>query len=343
MWCAEEGTPLAMTSRNATPKNVFRLDAKGLIAAFPTKRIAQRRMGRQDLLFDSLDELRRITAEWPCTRLAQVWNDLPGVVPVKKFANRQTAIDRIWKVIQKLAPCIREQADRLPGESGPTSARVGTNRGRSQSQAARPCVLPEWTISTGVETLQLAGHVRLSPAPKVGGPAGKQLRFLSVSRGESVITDVEPRSLAVTGRRTGLPTLQRMWFHPQGFCLGYTKPRGSSEPAELFFFNTRAQLTRQDYLSATVIEASAGTDQWFITCRNGRVYAFSLEGLPLWNNLVPYAQRDNSINELYGLPLYHPRLQLAVSQDTVAIAAGESCTAMTPADDVSGAGGFRIR
>ena len=76
-------------------------------------------------------------------------------------------------------------------------------------------------------------------------------------------------------------------------------------------------------MSATVIEASAGTDQWFITCRNGRVYAFSLEGLPLWNNLVPYAQRDNSINELYGLPLYHPRLQLAASQDLVAIAAGE--------------------
>ena len=117
-------------------------------------------------------------------------------------------------------------------------------------------------------------------APKAGGWAAKQLRFLSVRRGESVITDVESRSLTVTRQRTGLPTLQRMWFH-QGFCLGYTKPRGSSEPAEIFFFDREARLSRQEYLSANVIEASAGADQWFIACRNGRVYAFSLEGRPL--------------------------------------------------------------
>jgi len=97
-------------------------------------------------------------------------------VPVKKFASRQTAIDRIWKAIQKLAPCSPEETDRLPAESGTTSARAGTKGTQQQSQPARPCVLAEWTISTGVDTLQLAGHVRLTPAPKLGGPAGKQLR-----------------------------------------------------------------------------------------------------------------------------------------------------------------------
>jgi hypothetical protein len=315
-----------MNRNDSNPRSataVFLRSATGIISGFSTKRQARGSMACGDLLFDSLTELMRVTAEWSSTRLVHVWNNIPGVVPVKKFASRQTAVDRISKAIQRLVPRHPQEADRPPRESGTTSARVRTENARSQSQAVRRCVLPEWTISTGVEVLTLARHVRLSPAPKLGGWAGKLLRFLSVSRGESVIRDIDPGNLAVIRRQTGLPILQRMWFHPQGFCLGYTKPRGSSEPAELFFFNTQARLTRQEYLSATVIEASAGTDQWFIACRNGRVYAFSLEGLPLWNTLVPYGQRDNSINELHGLPIFHPRLQLAASQDLLAIAAGE--------------------
>src|SRR5258708_24174299 len=35
-------------------------------------------------------------------RLVEIWNSLPGVKPVNKFANRKSAIERIWKALQSL-------------------------------------------------------------------------------------------------------------------------------------------------------------------------------------------------------------------------------------------------
>ncbi|MEO8592319.1 MAG: DUF3489 domain-containing protein [Candidatus Solibacter sp.] len=35
-------------------------------------------------------------------RLVEIWNSLPGVKPVTKFANRKIAAERIWKAIQSL-------------------------------------------------------------------------------------------------------------------------------------------------------------------------------------------------------------------------------------------------
>jgi hypothetical protein len=94
--------------------------------------------------------------------------------------------------------------------------------------------------------------------PKLGGWAGQQLRFLSVSRGQSVITDLEQGSLAVNRRRTELPPLQRMGFHGRGFSLGYMKPRGSPAAAELFFLDPEARLCARQRLPAAAIEAAAG-------------------------------------------------------------------------------------
>ena len=35
-------------------------------------------------------------------RLLEIWNSLPGIKPVTKFANRKAATERIWKAIQNL-------------------------------------------------------------------------------------------------------------------------------------------------------------------------------------------------------------------------------------------------
>ena len=40
-------------------------------------------------------------ADWPMLRLVEIWNKLPGVTPVGKFANRSTALRRIWAAIQR--------------------------------------------------------------------------------------------------------------------------------------------------------------------------------------------------------------------------------------------------
>jgi hypothetical protein len=60
--------------------------------------------------FTTEKELARVSAEWPISRFAEVWNGFAGVVPfgslkpVKKFTDRKTAVARIWKAIQALTP-----------------------------------------------------------------------------------------------------------------------------------------------------------------------------------------------------------------------------------------------
>jgi hypothetical protein len=66
--------------------------------------------------FATEKELARVSAEWPISRFAEVWNGFAGVVPfdslkpVKKFTDRKTAVGRIWKAIQALTPARAQQA-----------------------------------------------------------------------------------------------------------------------------------------------------------------------------------------------------------------------------------------
>jgi len=52
--------------------------------------------------FSSPEELAELVANWPASRLVEIWNNLPGVTPVKKFTDRATGVTRIWKAIQEL-------------------------------------------------------------------------------------------------------------------------------------------------------------------------------------------------------------------------------------------------
>ncbi len=51
-------------------------------------------------------------------RLVEIWNNLPGVKPVTKFANRKVATERIWKAIQGLGE--------LPATAPAPEAQIGT-------------------------------------------------------------------------------------------------------------------------------------------------------------------------------------------------------------------------
>jgi len=54
--------------------------------------------------FSSAKELAKLAEEWPAARLVEIWNALPGVVPVKRFTSRKTAVVRTWTAIQSLKP-----------------------------------------------------------------------------------------------------------------------------------------------------------------------------------------------------------------------------------------------
>ena len=66
--------------------------------------------------FTTEKEFAKLTAGWPISRFAEVWNCFAGVVPfadlkpVKKFTDRKTAANRIWKAVQALTPAFAPQA-----------------------------------------------------------------------------------------------------------------------------------------------------------------------------------------------------------------------------------------
>ena len=72
-------------------------------------------------IFASRQELADLAATWPANRLIDVWNGIPGLAPVKRFASRKSAVARIWKAIQSLDGGATEAATTAP--SAPTRRR----------------------------------------------------------------------------------------------------------------------------------------------------------------------------------------------------------------------------
>jgi hypothetical protein len=53
-------------------------------------------------LFASKKEFDKFIVDWPGKRLVEFWNGIPGVKPVRKFTDQETAIDRIWNALERL-------------------------------------------------------------------------------------------------------------------------------------------------------------------------------------------------------------------------------------------------
>jgi Protein of unknown function (DUF3489) len=84
-------------------------------------------------VFSTQKELAKLAADWPVTRLVEVWNSFAGAAPfddlkpVKKFTSRKTAVARMWEAIQRLSPDVAQPA-----------ADVAPGKPRSRKGAAKP-------------------------------------------------------------------------------------------------------------------------------------------------------------------------------------------------------------
>jgi hypothetical protein len=81
--------------------------------------------------FDSPEQLAKLARAWPGSRLVEIWNSLPGVVPVKKFTDRKTALARIWKAAQALTPPVAPQG----AQDAPKAAKATKKATRRQKGA----------------------------------------------------------------------------------------------------------------------------------------------------------------------------------------------------------------
>jgi hypothetical protein len=109
--------------------------------------------------FASQDALGALTANWPMDRFVTVWNSFAGVAgfgadlkPVKKFENRDKAVARIWKAIQRLngsatpegatavepAPAAPEGAKGAPAKSKSSKKSTPVKRAPKAARAKGP-------------------------------------------------------------------------------------------------------------------------------------------------------------------------------------------------------------
>ena len=167
-----------VTPRRRLPEEIFALDRENNVHS-PTPK--DREASLPGLVkFASEKDLIAVSANWPSTRLVEIWNKLPGVKPVNRFMDRKTALRRIWRAIQRLKPRDREpQATRAataPGRgiAGATKAESGEHAGTKSDQIIdllkRPsgATLKEILTLTGWQSHSVRGFISAQLVKKKG-------------------------------------------------------------------------------------------------------------------------------------------------------------------------------
>ncbi len=108
--------------------------------------------------FSSAEELAELAANWPASRLVEIWNNLPGVARVKKFTDRKTAITRIWKAIEELEKPV---VSSMPDESA-------QDEPAPQPEPLVSAPEPEPSTPEPAEDATVAQQANDVPTPEVG-------------------------------------------------------------------------------------------------------------------------------------------------------------------------------
>src|SRR6266481_5977454 len=141
--------------------------------------------------FTSEKELAQLAADWPGSRLVDIWNRIPGLMPVKRFTNRAVATARIWRAVQSLvsgepsgdvAPARRQSARKPTGKQQLRTGRKDTKQAQVVALLKRPggATLQHLMRETGWQAHSVRGFI--------SGALGKKLRLkiesFKNSRGE---------------------------------------------------------------------------------------------------------------------------------------------------------------
>ena len=121
-------------SQKENALKVFTIDNENNITVYSSRKLAA---DSGDAVFATQAELSRMTGSWPAARFIELWNSLTGVVPVKRFTDRKTAVTRIWKAIQSLEPAEPVKNVEFHGETSKKErvlAMLKTNGGATLGQ-----------------------------------------------------------------------------------------------------------------------------------------------------------------------------------------------------------------
>src|ERR1035437_10213105 len=109
---------------------LFSIDREKNVTVFGKRKDAESATGDT---FHSETELNELVVAWPASRLVEIWNSIPGCVPVKKFTNRKTALRRIWKAIQSLDGRVAAHAAVLASDECSAASRQTPARNKTRA------------------------------------------------------------------------------------------------------------------------------------------------------------------------------------------------------------------
>jgi hypothetical protein len=175
----------------------FTISDDNNITAYPSAEEARAEAG--STTFDSAATLADVSAEWPASRLVEIWNSIPGNTPVKKFENRKKALGRIWKGIQGLAGAAQPKAAnpakpvktpkkaKAAKKAAPKKQAAKTTGDRTNKKAeviammkrAKGATLPEIMEATGWQAHTVRGFVSI-----LGGKGGQTIESSKDASGE---------------------------------------------------------------------------------------------------------------------------------------------------------------
>ena len=138
----------------------FSIDRDNNITALTSRKDAE---SANSDTFRSEAELSELAAGWPASRLVEIWNRIPGFVPVKKFTNRKTAVLRIWKAIQSLDGGVAAHATHLASGGGTATSRSTRARNKARAgQTGDPIRTPTAEVVTrpGSKTAKVLAMLR---------------------------------------------------------------------------------------------------------------------------------------------------------------------------------------
>lgn len=161
----------------------FTIDSDNNITAFGSAEEAAAATTTPFDTFASQKELAELIAGWPAERLVALWNSLPGVTPVKRFKDGNSAAGRIWERIQGLGEAAKPAAE-PPKPKAAKKAKAAPRKPRVAP--AKPKSAKKTTPAKNAPKAKKGAKTRESAGPREGSKTAQVVAMLQRKNGATL-------------------------------------------------------------------------------------------------------------------------------------------------------------